>query len=39
MPITVILVLILDSYDQTRWMAKVVSSGGPSTQTPESQQQ
>jgi predicted PurR-regulated permease PerM len=39
MPITVILVLVLDSYDQTRWMAKVVSSGGPSAQTPESQQQ
>jgi predicted PurR-regulated permease PerM len=39
MPITVILVLILDSYDQTRWMARVVSSGTPSAQTPEPQQQ
>ena len=38
MPITVILVLVLDSYDQTRWLANVVSSGSPSTQTPESPQ-
>jgi AI-2 transport protein TqsA len=38
MPITVILVLVLDSYDQTRWLADVVSSGAPSTQTPESPQ-
>jgi predicted PurR-regulated permease PerM len=37
MPITVILVLILDSYDQTRWIAQVVSSGTPSAQTPEPQ--
>ena len=35
MPITVILVLILDSFDQTRWIANVVSSGVPSAQTPE----
>lgn len=33
MPITVILVLILDSYDQTRWLANVVSSGAPSVQS------
>ncbi|HTP06864.1 MAG TPA: AI-2E family transporter [Anaerolineae bacterium] len=35
MPITVILVLILDSYDQTRWLANVVSNGTPSQQAPE----
>jgi AI-2 transport protein TqsA len=35
MPITVILVLALDSYDQTRWLANVVSNGTPSAQTPE----
>lgn len=38
MPITVILVLVLDSYDETRWLANVVSSGTPSTQTPDREQ-
>jgi predicted PurR-regulated permease PerM len=38
MPITVILVLVLDSYDQTRWLAQVVSNGAPSEQEAEVQQ-
>lgn len=35
MPITVILVLVLDSYDQTRWMARVVGSGAPAAESTE----